>query len=34
VVAPLSAIATGIIFGVHPAFRAASLDPAQALRDS
>lgn len=34
IVAPLSAILTGIIFGLHPARRAASLDPALALRDS
>lgn len=34
VVAPLSAIATGIVFGLHPARRAASLEPALALRDS
>lgn len=32
--APLSAIATGIVFGLHPARRAASLSPALALRDS
>lgn len=34
IVAPLSAIFTGIIFGLHPAMRAAALDPARALRDS
>jgi len=34
IVAPLSAVVTGIIFGVHPAIRAASLQPALALRDS
>ncbi len=34
VFAPLSAIITGIVFGVHPAIRAASLQPAVALRDS
>lgn len=33
-VAPLSAIMTGIIFGLHPALRAAALDPALALRDA
>ena len=32
--APLSAVITGIIFGIHPAIRAASLDPALALRDA
>ena len=32
--APLSALLTGIIFGLHPAMRAASLNPAQALRDT
>lgn len=34
IIAPLSAILTGIIFGLHPARRAAALDPALALRDS
>ncbi len=34
ILAPLSAVLTGIIFGLHPAIRAASLDPAQALRDA
>ena len=34
VFAPLSAIITGVLFGVHPAIRAASLQPAVALRDS
>jgi putative ABC transport system permease protein len=34
VAAPVSAVVTGIIFGLHPAIRAAELDPAQALRDS
>jgi putative ABC transport system permease protein len=34
IIAPFSAIAAGIIFGVHPAVRAASLSPALALRDS
>ncbi len=34
VLAPLSAIATGIMFGIHPAVRAASFDPALALRDA
>ncbi len=34
IVAPLSAMLTGIVFGLHPARRAASLDPALALRDS
>ncbi len=33
-IAPFSAIVAGIIFGVHPAVRAASLSPALALRDS
>jgi len=32
--APFSAVITGIIFGIHPAVRAASLDPALALRDA
>ncbi len=34
IVAPASAIVTGVIFGLHPALRAAALDPAHALRDS
>lgn len=34
IVAPLSAMLTGIVFGLHPARRAAALDPALALRDS
>lgn len=34
IMAPLSAIATGLVFGLHPARRAASLAPAIALRDS
>lgn len=33
-IGPLSALLTGLIFGLHPAFRAASLNPAIALRDS
>lgn len=33
-IAPVSAIITGLLFGLHPAIRAASLDPAIALRDS
>jgi putative ABC transport system permease protein len=31
---PLAAVVSGILFGLHPALRAASLDPAIALRDS
>ncbi len=34
IVAPVFAVITGILFGLHPAGRAASLDPAIALRDS
>lgn len=34
IVAPLSAVITGLVFGLHPAIRAASLQPAMALRDS
>jgi putative ABC transport system permease protein len=34
IVAPFSTLLTGLIFGLHPAIRAASLDPAIALRDS
>lgn len=33
-IAPLAAVVTGIVFGLHPASRAASLDPAIALRES
>ncbi len=33
-VAPSFAVMTGVIFGLHPARRAASLEPALALRDS
>lgn len=33
-VAPTFAIVTGVVFGLHPARRAASLEPALALRDS
>lgn len=33
-IAPSAAIITGVIFGLHPAIRAASLEPANALRDS
>lgn len=32
--APLCTLLTGVVFGLHPAVRAASLDPARALRDS
>jgi putative ABC transport system permease protein len=31
---PLAAVISGVLFGLHPALRAASLDPAIALRDS
>lgn len=34
VTAPLSALVTGLLFGLHPAIRAADLDPAVALRES
>ena len=34
ILAPLSALLTGIIFGLHPAMRAATFNPAQALRDT
>lgn len=33
-IAPLAALLTGLLFGLHPAIRAASLDPAIALRES
>ena len=33
-IAPVAALLTGILFGLHPAVRAASLDPAVALRES
>jgi ABC-type lipoprotein release transport system permease subunit len=33
VLAPLSALVTGLLFGLHPAMRAAALDPAVALRE-
>lgn len=33
-IAPLAALLTGLLFGLHPATRAASLDPAIALRES
>ena len=33
-IAPFFAVITGIVFGLHPARRAAFLEPAQALRDS
>jgi len=32
--APFSAVITGIVFGLHLAIRAASLDPVLALRDA
>lgn len=32
-VAPFAAIVTGLLFGLHPALRAARLHPSQALRD-
>jgi len=34
IAAPLAAMVTGIVFGVYPALRAASLQPAMALRDT
>ncbi|EDN71984.1 conserved hypothetical protein, membrane [Beggiatoa sp. SS] len=34
VIGPVSAMITGLIFGLHPALRAASLDPALALREA
>lgn len=34
ILAPFSALVTGIIFGIHPAMRAASLDPARSLRET
>ncbi len=33
-IAPMFAIGTGVIFGLHPALRAASLNPSLALRDA
>lgn len=33
-IAPLAAVLTGLVFGLHPAMRAAGLDPAVALRES
>jgi putative ABC transport system permease protein len=33
-VAPLAALLTGLLFGVQPALRASSLNPAEALRDT
>ncbi len=34
IIAPLAAMVTGLVFGLHPAMRAAALDPAVALRES
>lgn len=34
VLGPLFAVVTGLVFGLHPALRAASLDPAVALREA
>jgi putative ABC transport system permease protein len=34
IIAPLAAIVTGLLFGLHPAMRAAAFDPAVALRES
>jgi ABC-type lipoprotein release transport system permease subunit len=34
IIAPLAAIVTGVLFGLHPAMRAAAFDPAVALRES
>lgn len=34
VLAPFSALATGAVFGLHPAYSASTLDPAEALRES
>ena len=34
VLAPFSALATGAVFGLHPAYSASMLDPAEALRES
>jgi putative ABC transport system permease protein len=31
---PASALLTGLVFGLHPALRAAALNPALALRES
>ena len=33
-IGPISAVVTGLVFGLHPAIRAADLDPARALRES
>ncbi len=34
VIGPLAAVGSGVVFGLHPALRAASLEPAIALRDA
>lgn len=34
IIAPVSAVLTGIVFGVHPALQAANLQPAAALRET
>jgi putative ABC transport system permease protein len=34
ILGPLSALVTGLIFGLYPAFRAATLNPALALREA